>query len=142
MAVGITAVAIVTLMGLLPFGLSSIQRSASDGAEARVLQAIMADYQMREWTSILRQQETAAAELMHFDFNGFSVKATDSEAFLLAQVSVVNAPLLPGSKLPNPRLRMLCVRTSRDVMVGAAAFDEKRVFRQTQAILPQMDKSP
>lgn len=142
LAVGITGVAIVTLLGLLPSSLRSIQRAANDGAEARVLQAIMADYQMRDWPGILRQQESAAAELMHFDFNGFSVKSDDADAFLLAQVSVVNAPLLPGATVPNPRLRMLRVRTSRNVVAGAAAFDEKHNFRQTQAILPQMDKSP
>ncbi|MFN0078458.1 MAG: Verru_Chthon cassette protein B [Prosthecobacter sp.] len=141
-AVGITAVGIVTLLGLLPSSLSNIRRAANDGVEARVMQAIMADYQMRDWPSILRQQESAAAEMTYFDLNGFPVKSADSEAFLLAQINVVDAPLLPGATVPNPRLRMLRVRTSRDVLAGAAAFDNKHTFRQTQAILPQMDKSP
>lgn len=142
MAVGITAVSIVTLLGLLPSSLSSIQRATNDGAEARVLQSIMADYQMRDWPSILRQQEAATAELMLFDIHGFPVKKGDADAFLIAQIHVVNAPMLPGATAPNPRLRMLRVRTSRNVSAGEAAFDEKHIFRQTQAILPQMDKSP
>jgi uncharacterized protein (TIGR02598 family) len=142
LAVGIAAITVVTLLGLLPASLSSIQHSNSDGAEARVLQAIMADYQQRDWPSILRQQEAATAELLYFDTNAFRVEATDRDAFLIAQVSILPAPLLPGSTVANPRLRTLRLRTSREVMAGAAAFEEKRVFRQTQAVLPQMDKSP
>ncbi len=142
LAVGIAAITVVTLLGLLPASLSSMQHSNTDGAEARVLQAIMADYQQRDWPSILRQQEAATAELLYFDPHGFRVAATDREAFLIAQVSILPAPLLPGSTVANPRLRTLCLRTSRDVMAGASAFEEKRIFRQTQAVLPQMDKSP
>ncbi|MFM2166309.1 MAG: Verru Chthon cassette protein [Verrucomicrobiota bacterium] len=142
LAVGIVAVTMVTLLGLLPGSLSNIQDSTINGAEARVLQAIMADYQQRDWSSILQQQSSATAELLYFDPHGFRVAATDREAFLIAQVSILPAPLLPGSTVTNPRLRTLRLRTSRDVMAGVAAFDAKHVFRQTQAVLPQMDKSP
>lgn len=142
LAVGIAAVTVVALLGLLPASLSSMQHSNTDGAEARVLQAIMADYQQRDWPSILQQQASETAELLYFDIHGFRVAATDRDVFLIAQVSILPPPLLPGSSVVNPHLRTLRLRTSRDVMAGAAAFDEKHVFRQTQAVLPQMDKSP
>lgn len=142
LALGVASITVVALLGLVPGSLSNIQHSTIDGAEARVLQAIVADYQQRDWPSILQQQTAATAELLYFDTHGFRVTATDRDAFLIAQVSILTPPLLPGSSTANPRLRTLRLRTSRDVAAGAAAFDAKHVFRQTQAILTQMDKSP
>ncbi len=139
-ALGVAALAVVTLLGLLPAGLGGIQRATADSAEARVLQAIMADYQTRDWDSVRRQQDAHSSELLYFDVNCFQVAAAD--AFFIVQVSVLPAPPLPGATTSNSRLRQLRVRTSRNVQAGVAAFAAPQVFQQTQAILAQMDKSP
>lgn len=141
-SIGIAAVAIITLLGLLPTGLSSIQRAAGDAAEARALQAVVADFQMRDWPSILRQQESQITELMYFDTHGFRVPQYDASAFLLAAVNVAHAPPLPGATTTNTRLRLLRMRTSRNTRAGASALEDKQSLRETQALLVQMDKSP
>ncbi len=139
--VGIAATAIVTIIGLLPYGLESMRQSAMVTAEARAVQSIIADYQMRDWSAVLEQQTSGAGELRHFDAQGYRVEKGDADSFLLAQVLVRDAPLLPGSGKTNPRLRSLIVRTSTRLS-EADAFDEKQPFRQCQVILAQMDKRP
>ncbi|MFZ4594258.1 MAG: Verru_Chthon cassette protein B [Verrucomicrobiaceae bacterium] len=142
MAVGVAAVGVITLLGLLPVGLASIQQSATQITEARAFQAILAEYQMRDWASVLQQEQSASGELLYFDRQGFTVTSSDPEAFLLAEVRVRPPSPLPGAAAPNLRLRMVHVRISREVRLGAGAFAEGRAYRQTQALLSQMDKRP
>lgn len=49
MAVGITAIGVTSLIGLVPAGLDSLRQSAARVAQTKIIQAVTADFQMGDW---------------------------------------------------------------------------------------------
>lgn len=117
LVIGIAAVTILPMVSLLPFGLNTLRSSASRTAEARMLQAIASDYQMRVWIKTSTGISTRIVELTdglyHFDQAGLIV-AKGSQGHVYTVKSIVHAtgPTLnnDGTGGTNPYLRQLKVR--------------------------------
>jgi uncharacterized protein (TIGR02598 family) len=114
-SVGIATICILTLLGLVPFGLETLRSSANRQAEARMIQAITASYQMTTW---IKQgadggrQVVLADRLFYFDQTGTELGAATDPARLYTVQAKVDAavPRLAGDAVDNPYLRKLNLR--------------------------------
>lgn len=111
LAVGIAATLVTLLIGLLPAGLEDLRTSGNRMASARILQWVVNDLQMKDFS------EWAAADeplILHFDGSGDPMptpepapatrRAIDSYPVFIAQISRLAEPglTLPGAAAPNP----------------------------------------
>ncbi len=138
-AVGVAASVIVTLVGMIPLSLEALRQSSNVAAEARIVQAIAADYRMREWSEVLEQQQNGGSRDYTFDGQGTRVKNGDFSAIFTVRVTVADAPTLPGMLQPNPRLksvRMLMTESPNP----DAALTRPDTCRKAQTLVAQMDK--
>ncbi|HSI62999.1 MAG TPA: Verru_Chthon cassette protein B, partial [Candidatus Saccharimonadia bacterium] len=101
LAVGVAASVIVTLVGMIPFSLDALRQSSNVAAEARIVQAIAADYRMREWSEVLEQQQNGGSRDYIFDGQGTRVKTGAFSAIFTVRVTVADAPTLPGMLQTN-----------------------------------------
>ena len=141
LAVGIASSAALLIVGLLPQGLDTMLKSASATAQQRALQTIQSDYQMRDWTTVLDQQEACTGELFRFDAQGFPLPQDHADAVFLTRVMVEDGPVLPGTAQKNPRLRTLVVQISTKLDEDKA-FSDPGLNKEQRARLAQADKQP
>ncbi|MCF7786514.1 MAG: Verru_Chthon cassette protein B [Prosthecobacter sp.] len=139
-AVGITASTIVTLVGMIPLSLNTLHRSGVVTAEARITQAIAADYRMREWSEVVQQQQEGGCRDFSFDGQGTRVKQGDASTIFTARVTVSDALPLPGMQQTNPRLKnvQILVTSSPD---ATAAFTMPENCHKAQTLVAQTDKT-
>ena len=131
LVIGIAAITILPLLSLLPFGLNTMRESASRSAEARMLQTIASDYQMRAWVpsavGVSQRQIQLANTDYCFDEAGLPVTKNSFEHVYSARAIVTpgNGPLLNGDGTggPNRYLRQLTIRITAD-LTHATALDE------------------
>lgn len=138
-AVGIAASVIVTLVGMIPISLESLRQSSNTAAEARIVQAIAADYRMREWGELLQQQSSGGTRDYTFDGQGTRVENSDASGIFTVRVTVADAPTLPGVPQSNPRLKSVQMLMT-DRPNPAAAFSKPETCRKAQTLVAQMDK--
>jgi uncharacterized protein (TIGR02598 family) len=138
-AVGVAASVIVTLVGMIPLSLDALRESSNMAAEARIVQAIAADYRMREWSEVLGQQQSGGSRNFLFDGQGTRVKTGDFSAIFTVRVTVADAPTLPGVLQPNPRLKSveMLMTESPD---PDTALSKPETCRKAQTLVAQMDK--
>lgn len=138
-AVGIAASVIITLVGMIPISLESLRQSSNTAAEARIVQAIAADYRMREWSEVLQQQSSGGTRDYTFDGQGTRVESGDASGIFTVRVTVGDAPALPGMPQSNPRLKSVQMLMT-DRPNAAAALTKPESCRKAQTIVAQMDK--
>ncbi|RBP38151.1 uncharacterized protein (TIGR02598 family) [Roseimicrobium gellanilyticum] len=138
-AVGIAASVIVTLVGMIPLSLDALRQSSNVAAEARIVQAIAADYRMREWSEVLQQQNSGGSKDYIFDGQGTRVKDGDTSAIFTVRVTVSDAPTLPGMQQTNPRLKSVQMLMTESPN-PAAALAKPESCRKAQTLVAQMDK--
>lgn len=138
-AVGIAASVIVTLVGMIPLSLDALRESANVAAEARIVQAIAADYRMREWSEVLQQQTSGGSKDYIFDGQGTRVKDGDASAIFTVRVTVSDAPALPGMQQTNPRLKSVQMLMTESPN-PTAALAKPDSCRKAQTLVAQMDK--
>jgi uncharacterized protein (TIGR02598 family) len=141
LAVSVTATIILVLVGLIPSSLDQMADAAKVTAEARIVQAVRADYQMRPWQDILTQQQEQRGLDMCFDSQGIMVEAKSPERFFTARTFVRNAAPLPGATEANDRLRQLLVLVT-DHANAESAFENPRQHRKHPTVIAQTDKRP
>lgn len=139
LAVGTAATVIIVLIGLIPSSLDQMSAAAKTTAEARVVQAVAAGYQMRPWQDILQQQADGAAVDFCFDTQGAPATSGTPEHFFTARVLVQDMPALPGTTTTNDRLRQVLVLVT-DRTDTAEAFENPRHHRRHPTIIAQTDK--
>ena len=139
-AVGIAASVLVTLVGMIPLSLETLRESSVVTAEARIVQAITADYRMREWSEVVQQQETGGTRDYYFDCQGTRVRDGDLATIFTARVTVSDAQPLPGVMQNNPRLKnvQILVTSSPDATL---AFTRPETCRKSQSLVAQMDNT-
>jgi uncharacterized protein (TIGR02598 family) len=141
LAVSVAATIILVVVGLIPTSLDQMAAAAKVTAEARIVQAVTADYQMRPWQDILQQQQQGSARDLCFDAQGVMVAADSPERIFTARTFVNDAARLPGAAEVNDRLRQLLVlvtdRPNPDV-----AFQEGGRHRKHPTMIAQTDKQP
>lgn len=139
-AVGITASVIVTLVGMIPLSLDTLRRSAVVTAEARITQAIAADYRMREWSEVVQQQQEGGCRDFSFDGQGTRVKQGDASTIFTARVTVSDALPLPGMQQTNPRLKNVQILVTSSPN-ATAAFTKPETCHKSQTLVAQTDKT-
>lgn len=151
-SVGIAAMVIVSIVGLLPFGLDTMHQSALISADARIVQAIIASYQMKDWSEVLNQQTGARNADFYFDYQGMDLTTypvqtsapKDTSFIARAQVTLdKDSPLMPGSTKPNTRLKQVVIKvvSGTDPKVFDNK-DKKNPVRFYRMALAQMDNTP
>ena len=140
LAVGITAMVVITVLGLLPSGLDSMHQSALISADARLMQAVAADYQMREWSDLIKQQTSKSSEDFTFDYQGMAVAKGSTDTTFLARTQVLDAPLLPGSTSANARMKLVLIQvvSGSDVKL----FQKPDRVRSYRTVVAQMGNTP
>jgi uncharacterized protein (TIGR02598 family) len=141
LAVGIMALGVVTILGLLPHGMEMSRKTANELAENRILDALVGDIQSMDWTYLELQTNkggplTAANRL--FDDQGLEIREGDPEAEVaLSYVARVEVPTgdvsLPTNAATsrlnhngapgNPNLRRVTVKIA-SVPLKTFNFDE------------------
>lgn len=139
-AVGIAATVLVALVGLIPVSLDTLREASNTTATARIVQAVTADYRMRNWSEILSQQEQGGVVDYQFDGQGTRVKQGDATSIFTARVTVADALPLPGMAASNPRLK------SVQILVTASprpeeAFQNPENCKRAQSLVAQTDKT-
>jgi uncharacterized protein (TIGR02598 family) len=138
-AVGIAASVIVTLVGMIPISLEALRQSSNVAAEARIVQAIAADYRMREWSEVLQQQTSGGRRDYTFDGQGTRVKDGDASGIFTVRVTVGDAPALPGMPQSNPRLKSVQMLIT-DRPNPQVALANPGNCRKVHTLVVQMDK--
>jgi uncharacterized protein (TIGR02598 family) len=131
LVIGIAAITIIPLVSFLPLGLNTLRESASRSAEARILQTIASDYQMRTWVpagvGVDERPIILEDSTYHFDEAGLPV-IKDSFNHRYSARAIVrpgHGPSLnvDGSGGPNRYLRQLNIRITADIN-KANAFED------------------
>jgi|GEM_PF-6349171 len=123
LVIAVAAITILPLMSLLPFGLDTMRLSASRSAEARMLQIIASDYQMRPWvknaTGVSEREVQLEDTEYFFDEAGLPVQKDSFSHTFSARAIVApgNGPNLnqDNSGGPNRYLRLLTIRITSDL---------------------------
>ncbi len=115
LAVGIMALGVVTILGLLPHGLEMSRKTANEMAEARIIEHIVGEMQSTDWQSL----NTYGQQLRYFDDQGLELPNLNSaeSRFALNYVVRVDVPALdvqlPTNRVattPDANLRRVTIR--------------------------------
>lgn len=120
LAVGIMALGVVTILGLLPHGLEMSRKTANEQAETRILDLITGEMQTTNWTS-LNELSKEGKQTRYFDDQGLEITNADQDFdILLSYVAEVNVPVA-DVKLPTNRDGVDVNNNLRRVMVKLIA---------------------
>jgi uncharacterized protein (TIGR02598 family) len=113
MAVGIVAVSVLTVVGLLPHGLEVSRKTGDLAYKTRMFQQIASEYQAMPWSVVTGAG--AGKKRLKFDFQGGAIGTGPNEGFttFVAEAEVVGTSVvLPsvGGSGDNDNLRFLVVR--------------------------------
>lgn len=140
LALGITAIGMIALIGLIPSGLESLRQSSALVAEAKIVQAIVADYQTGDRTGRaegLRLEDRT----YHFDASGIRVQASDPWRHYTARARVVEEQLpVSGDHETNKYLQRLQIRIT-DHHDPAAAFADPQLHKEHGTIVALIDQT-
>ena len=111
-AVGIMALGITAVLGLLPHGLAMTKKTADLTYQTRIFQQILSEYQAMPWTEIVRG--VGNGERRSFDYEGIELRGGQEQLLsYVAEVELENkAVSLPSTTNPPPNdnLRRLIVK--------------------------------
>ncbi len=140
LAIGITAIGMIALIGLIPSGLESLRNSSALVAEAKILQAIVADYQTGDRsarTSGLRLED----RVYHFDASGIRVRPNDPWRHYTAQATVVEDRMpVRGDPELNKYLHRIEIRIT-DSTDPAAAFADPDLHNEYGTVVALIDQT-
>lgn len=140
LAVGITSVGMLALIGLIPGGLDSMRQSSSKVAEAKILQAVTADYQMGDWGSRTSGQKLADKDY-YFDERGVEVPASDPWRHYTARATVDTkyVALQGEASTGNKYLRRLQIKVTDKQNIEQAFTNvaQHRTYGSTVALMEQ-----
>jgi uncharacterized protein (TIGR02598 family) len=90
LAVGIMALGVVTILGLLPHGLEMSRRTANEQAETRIVDQLMGELQAADW-STMAGLLSAGQAIHQFDDQGLRLEASDqAQTTYVARVLLEN----------------------------------------------------
>ncbi|RBP39134.1 uncharacterized protein (TIGR02598 family) [Roseimicrobium gellanilyticum] len=140
MAVGITAIGSLALVGLMPSGLDSLRQSSAQVAEAKIVQAVTADYQMADWGTRKSGQKLPDRQY-YFDDRGVRVVKTDNWKFYEVRTTVdPELPVVKGDPSGNKYLRRLIIKIT-DRPNADAAFGDPRQYRTYNSMVSLIEQT-
>lgn len=117
LAVGIMALGVVTILGLLPHGLEMSRKTANEMAETRIVEHIIGELQNSNWAML--DDPNFSSQIRYFDDQGLelpnlgSAEARFSLSYV-ARVEIPPADVLLPTNAPNPQpsghLRRVSIR--------------------------------
>ena len=118
LAVGIMALGVVTILGLLPHGLEMSRKTANEMAEARIIEHIVGEMQSTDWLAL----NTYGQQLRYFDDQGLELPNlnTAEARFALNYVVRVEVPPL-DVRLPTNRASTAVDQNLRRVSIRIVA---------------------
>lgn len=118
LAVGIMALGVVTILGLLPHGLEMSRKTANEMAEARIIEHIVGEMQSTDWQSL----STYGQQKRFFDDQGLELpNLSSAEArFALNYVVRVDVPAL-DVRLPTNNATAAADQNLRRVTIRMVA---------------------
>lgn len=138
LAVGITVTVCITLMGLIPQSMDAMHKSALVSADARVVQSITSDYQMRDWATVVAQGATN--QDAYYDYHGLPTTKGALDVSFTARTQVLAAPALPGSTATNTRIMTVFIQIVNGGDIKF--FDIPTRVRTYRTVVAQMDQKP
>ncbi len=138
LAVGITVTVCLTLMGMIPQSMDAMHKSALISADARVVQSITSNYQMRDWTTVVAQGATN--QDAYYDYHGLPTTKGALDVSFTARTQVLAAPALPGGTVSNARIMTVFIQ----IVNGGDTklFDTPARIRTYRTVVAQMDQKP
>jgi uncharacterized protein (TIGR02598 family) len=94
LALGIAALGIIAVLGLMPQGLEMSRQTGEIAAQRQITEQVTRDLEQRKWLDLL-----AGANKLYFDDQG--VEVTSSSPVITFVVEVVTEDLTSGVHLPN-----------------------------------------
>lgn len=147
--IGIVAITLLPLVSLLPFGLDTMRKSASQSAEARMLQSIASDYQMRNWVPDAKGVDQRVIQLndtdYHFDEAGLPATPGSFDHVYNARAMVV-----PGDGVilnqdnsggPNRYLRRLIIRITTEINNPQALNDNSGKYWERPLFIANLEQT-
>lgn len=140
MAVGITAIGCLALVGLMPSGLDSLRQSSAQVAEAKIVQAVTADYQMADWGTRKSGQKLLDRQY-YFDDRGVRVEQTDAWKHYEVRATVdPELPVVKGDATGNKYLRRLTIKVT-DRPDADVAFNDPRQHRTYNSMVSLIEQT-
>lgn len=107
LAIGITAVALVSLMGMLPRGIKNLQRASDKAVMGRIHQQVLGEIQLTAWETGDGSNDTPPIDsfdglVRYYDDQGIELPKPSSEEEKLRHVYTARISLpKPGASLPQ-----------------------------------------
>lgn len=110
-AVGIMAVGITAILGLLPHGLAMTKKTADLTYQTRIFQQILSEHQAMPWAQLVAGRSGGNR---HFDYEGIELEGGQENMLsFVAEIEIGTIPIsLPSqtSAPPNENLRRMVVK--------------------------------
>lgn len=107
LSVAIAALAIITLLGLLPQGLEMSRKTGLLTSNSNILEQIIRDLENAQYSLIPTKKEKK-----YFNDQGAEVKATSKEITFVAEIDFEQQASLPQSETTQKHLRRVIVRVA------------------------------
>ena len=145
-AVGIAALGLITLLGIIPSGLDSIRIAGQTTAEARIVSQVLGEIQLSDWGSVNRGSgtwsnlQTTAARRWYFDdqanplSEAAATNSMDNRLAYVVRVQFLGASRLTGASEDAADMQKVQV----DIGVATEAtygFTNPRGYRVFPAVL-------
>ena len=128
-AMAIVSFVLLTIIGVMPSGLSALKDAETRAAESRICQTMLADYEGRTWANLATQPDVVT----YFDDQGIATSTDPSgssstkgatfaaHAALIVNpqagaLAMVSSGLLPGDASPNPFIRYVRIAVSSNAL--------------------------
>lgn len=146
-ALAVVATAVLTMVALLPSGLDDLRKSASRQADARIAQAVVADYQMQSWGAPSATM-TLPGKDFYFDIRGtevdIKVESGKLEHAFTARAQVKSDPAKPalaGDRDSTRQLLRLSIRITDKINNPDALEDGSKFFRERGVWVANFDQT-
>ena len=130
LAVGIMALGVVTILGLLPHGMEMSRKTANEQAETRIVDQLVGEVQASDWSTMAGLVQAGAAGITRF-FDDQGLELTTAGGNLDSMVYLARMSLFDvsevgqGARIPSSG-NLLANPNLRRVMVEVVATQDQR----------------
>lgn len=126
LAVGIMAMGVVTILGLLPHGMEMSRKTANEQAETRIVEQLVGEMQSADWTTMGGLIGGGSEIKAYFDDQGLRLLNAESSVgsglVYMARVLIVNnSEIDQGAPLPGKNNNAVNNKNLRRVTIEVAA---------------------
>lgn len=107
LAVAIAALAIITLLGLLPQGLEMARKTSQITTSSSILEQVIRNYENMQWTDL-----PSGTILKYFTDQGIEVDSGSNEISYVVQVDPVQGSYLPSTASQELFLKRLVIKVA------------------------------